>query len=615
MLKLEIGNLVQSVDELPGLFIAQKRFDNIFIDFETTSSDPKLISLNPWHHCDIAGICICTEANPAYYIPIGHRSLQDLPREEVLEWLQQILNNSKRWINHNIKYDAHVAANAGLTFQHIELVDTLTLAKLINSDRFQYGLSALSLEWLEKDISSLEDRIKLWLNDAKSKDYGDLPPDLIAPYGCQDVLTVRDLYRYIQRRMPEECIGVCKTEIALTRVLFDAERRGFMVDPMELKKQNLVTLHRMLSIEAEIQNITGLEVRPHTTADCFDVLCNHYGIPVLSRTEKGNPSFDKDAIIEYMNHPLVVVEPEILSVIELIAEYRKLSTFISFFVEPYQKFEIDGVIHSWFNQSVRTGRMSSKEPNAQQLNHQAKLLIHPRPGYALLSIDFSQMEFRLIVHYINNLRAIAAYNENPLTDFHALVAGWCGIPRKPAKNINFAMGYGAGKPKILAMLSREKEIVAELPIELRKQRANQVYEKYHEMLPELQSTSWRASSALKQKGYIRNAYGRHRHLKLDAAFRSFNTVIQGCAADLMKERTVAVAKFIVDKDIHILAAVHDELLFESPIHLLTDAPLLQNIIDIMETPSIEFKVSIKVEASYSFTSWGELEPLKIGEMV
>ena len=130
--------MVQNVVELPNL----ENTSNLYLDFETTSGDPKLDSLNPWFHCSIAGIAIGNEKS-SWYIPVGHNDVRwNLDKDVVFKWLTQILLTCEEWVNHNIKYDAHVAANSKLPIP-ARLVDTLTLAKLVNSDRYRYGLKYL----------------------------------------------------------------------------------------------------------------------------------------------------------------------------------------------------------------------------------------------------------------------------------------------------------------------------------------------------------------------------------------------------------------------------------------------------------------------------------------
>ncbi|KKN77762.1 hypothetical protein LCGC14_0357360 [marine sediment metagenome] len=621
---LEYGNggrLVQHIDELPDLLDSE----HLFLDFETTSGNPKLDSLNPWHSCDVLGICITADEIPgAWYVPVGHRK-ENLPKDAVYPWLRWIIGTCENWVNHHVKYDAHVFENCIGGDLHCDLVDTIVLAKIVDSDRIMrggYGLDALSKAWLDEDISRLKKVFEHFL-ERMNKDWGVVPPDLMGEYGCQDVITNRRLYKYILSRIPEQCQEVVKTEIQVTRVLFDIEQKGMRINPTQLKIKEYQTLNRLLQIDVELTEIVGRSFNPVSPTDCFEVLCGTYGLPVLSWTNEDdktgtkphNPSFDKAALVQYAHHPHA---PK--GVVPLIQEYRSLSTLNSLFLGPYQELHNDCILHGTYNQVVRTGRMSGKEPNFQQLNKTAKELILPPEGYSFLSCDYSQIEFRIIVHYINDETCIRAYNENPNTDFHAWVAEMVGITRGPGKTLNLSMAFGMGKKKATERLAANADVVGKIQAEvdgmllnesevapmfdlLCKQRAEDVYKTYHETLPNLKRTSNSAASALRKRGYVWNLYGRHRHLPRKVAHIAFNTLCQSTAADLMKERVVALHAELQGTPIYIVALVHDDVVMCLPTKLLEDKHLIPTILNLLENPRIKLRVPIRCSAGYSDKNW------------
>lgn len=619
--------LIQSLDELPE----PESIDTLFVDFETASGNKSQKSTNPWHHCNKLGICFTWDKHAiAYYVPVGHYdSRWNLPFEEVKAWWQRQLAKASKWVNHNIKYDVHVSINQyeAAPSEELVLIDTLTAAKLIDSDRMLYGLDKLSKAWLHEDIGKYEKAFAPYLNN--NKDYGVIPADLMAEYGGQDVLTNRRLYHYIQAMLPEPVQPVWDMEIEMTRVLIDIERTGLGVTT-DLAKIELLTVYELLKLETRLSELVGHEFKPNSNADCFDVLCNQYGLPVLGRTETGNPSFDKHALIQYRAHPLAPTE-----VVEKIQEYRKLNTLLTMFINPYKELAIDGVLHSSYNQLLRTARLSCKQPNAQQLSKRAKELIVPRPGNAFLSVDYAQIEFRLIVHYINDAACIRAYRENPDTDFHNWVAEECRIARRPAKTINFTIGFGGGKAKVVSQLELIMELVGGLKddaVELAKawceyepgtegymrfivdtfnrmarERGEEIYSLYHETLPSLKRTSYKASDMAKMRGYVYNLYNRRRHLPAERAHIAFNTLNQSSAGDLMKDRAIACWKMLKGTNIRFVATVHDELLFEGPVNEVSDPRTIQDIIACMEHPTIEDKLRVPIRCSYGISAknWRE----------
>lgn len=630
-------HLVENVSELPIL----TDFSDLFADFETTSGHRRKKSTNPWHFCDILGIGLTVDDCPhAWYVPVGHHDEKwNLPKDTVKQWWRDTMHRAKRWINHNVKYDCHVSINHldAPVPDELELVDTLTAAKLIDSDRMfkgGYGLSTLSAAWLMEDISKYEEAFAAYVGK-HNKDYGAVPADLMGEYGGQDVLSVRKLFKAIQQRMPEALQDVWETERALTTVLLDIEQIGLQTcDNLEI--HDLKALHKMVQLEDELEELVGRSFRPDTNAGCREILCEQYGLPVLGWTEKGEPSFDKHALRAYSLHPL---SPK--PVVKRIMAYRKLATLRNFFITPYQELrDEDGILHSDYNQCVRTGRLACKQPNAMQLSKAAKELVVPGEGMSFLSADLSQIEFRTTIHYIKDDDAIAAWNEDPDTDFHQLVADWCEIDRRPAKTVNLGMSFGMGKGKLLTQLSAEDSLVGPLKIEaermvkeisklepgtnlfdsqlrstfaaLAKTRATEVYDQYHSTFPNLKRTSTRAGDAARRKGYVHNLYGRRRHLPPQVAHIAFNALNQSTAADIMKERMVAIWRMIRGTPLQMQATVHDELLIRGPTELIEDPRTISDYVSAFESPGILEKLRVPIRATYGVSSkhWREASSIE-----
>lgn len=622
--------------------------ETIYLDLETGSYDSKLDSLNPWKNCWPIGAAICAEDyGNAYYIPINKSN-----ENQVYDLLFELLNHDKlkRWVNHNIKYDFHVLLNAAnITVPYsVQLVDTLTISKLIDSDRFRYSLDQLAKDWLTENGQDLYEEhdaaFKPYLR--KNKDYSAIPYDIIGPYACKDVLITRELYKYINDNLPEECHYVRDIEIELTRILCEIEQNGLHVNPDTLSITEISNYAKLLQIEEKLEKITGKSFRPHTNADCLEILCSYYGLPILKWTNSAesesesesesddgppcNASFDKEAITAYLTHPTVVNNPNILQTVQLIAEYRKINTFNNLFIKKYKELiDSKGILHAQYNQCVRSGRMSCSKPNSQQLNTSAKRLILPYSEEELfVSYDFSQIEYRFIAHYIENPLLLQQYNENPDSDFHDFVVklvkeqtGLEGMSRQSAKTLNFGLGFGMGKAKLLKSLQGNMDLMQSLMEELNnvengkflfsresEKRAEKVYNTYHNTFPEMRRTSREAQSVCEYRGYIKNIYGRRRHLGKKFAYKAFNTVNQSSAADLMKDAMVRIGRDLIRTDerkIKIVASVHDEILFSMPKHLAEDTRITHTIAHYMENPErIKLKVPIRVAMGVA-DNWAE----------
>lgn len=621
------GRLVQSTSELPDL----RNAGDLFADFETTSLNDEKKSLNPWRDCWALGVAVTTsDAQGAWYVPVRHRQEGNVPLDAFQRWWHDIVGTAKCWTNHNVKYDAHVSSNDLGWAPDCPLYDTVTHAKIIDSDRQLrggYGLDALSLGWLGEDIRPLEDEIKRWLGD--SQDYGRVHAQPMGEYACQDVLSTRRLKKYIEERRHSDCHRVAAMETELTGVLYRMERNGMLVLREELILAEIELTHEFLLLDAELAGIVGRSVNPSSNDQLYDLLINQYGLPILGWTEEddegnpaGNASFDKEALARYAVHPL---SPK--RVIALVSRMRSIQQTLSLFVKKYQdSCDEHGRLHPNVNQSVRTGRLSMKDPNLQQCSKVAKRLIHPAHGNAFLSADQSQIEFRVIVHYIENQRCIDAYLKDPDTDFHQWMADTAGMKRKPAKTLNFQMGYGGGKKKAVRSLSVNSDVVGGIEARLdeliaigqidrsqraavfeqmAKAKAEGVYDDYHRTLPELKPTSRRATAVCKDRGYVRNVHGRHRHLPAIAAHKAFNSLCQGEAADIQKERTCALDRAIQSTELMLVGNVHDETVIEGPDGQLRDPRTQAAIAWILETPDTPLRVPLRCSVGYSEQHWAE----------
>lgn len=592
------GRLCQDLDDLPMLQNSKR----LYLDFETTSNSVDETSLNTWHNCFICGIAITADDAPgAWYIPLGHNTGNNLPYLPVYKWLAEVVGTAETWVNHNVKYDMQVYSNnLGIEVACKAVHCTLAQAKLLDSDRFTFGLDHLSKAWLGRDISYHAQAMAPYLKN--NKDYGWIPADIMANYGCDDVITNRLLDQYITEKLPAECNYVSQLEDLITVCLYRIERSGMNINPNQVALTQYKTLKRIMELDSELEELLGYPINPTSNSDCFDLLCNRHGLPVLAWTdsESPNPSFDKHALAAYMAYPNAPVEA-----LAKMLEYRRLSTFNGIFLEAYLRLHKDGVLHPSYTQTVRTGRMSCALPNMQQLMEWAKELIVPREGHIIVTADYAQIEYRTIVHYLRDPDAIAAFHENPDVDYHQWVADLCGITRKPAKTVNFLMGYGGGRARLLQALAADKDLIASIKATSVEQfkylataRAEEVFNTYHAKLPSLRIVTRQAEILCRDRGYVRNLYGRHRRLPVTNARKAFNTINQSSAADLMKERLVA----LMQAGFEVIGVVHDEIIITMPVAEYTDE-VRTKIARILEKPSIPIRVPIRVSIGASTESW------------
>ena len=625
--------IVENASELPEI----PEGCELFLDCETRSTDDSLRigGLDPYNGDRACGWAVTWDENPhAYYIPVRHRTGDgNLPVDKVNEWLAVTLKRAGKWINHNVKFDAHFAEVDGARFD-CDLVDTLTMAKIFNSDRMSHDLKDLLRDWVNIDQHS-EQVIKNFLfgyklpRNAKAKDYSLVPIDMLGRYAGDDVLNNRLLYRFLQVHLPTQVLPIWNMEQKLTPVLWDMENLGLRVNKLELTKEKVISLDRLIRWSSDVTEATGME---YVDSSQFSksLFCEEWGLPVLAFDKKTkNPTFDKSALQLYLGHPEIASDAERLEVVRLMLKLRKEDTHLSLFVNTFlDKMDGNGYVHPSYNQVVRTGRMSCKRPNSQQQNARSKKLVHPDEGCAFYDADASQIEFRVIAHYMQDPEILQTYADNPNTDFHEWVAGICEMKRTPAKTINFAKAYGAGENTIINQLAVNEDIVAAVTEEVnRLVEAGEIEEEarvsnygrlcrargkrfckiYDERLPALKSTAKRCSASARKRGYIFNVYGRRRHLPKKAAFVAFNTLCQGTAMDYIKRKMIAMApryrEDMRDLGITMRANVHDAVLFNAPTEVMKDPKIQAMLMAELNEQDPMLRVPVMWDGEYYEDAW------------
>jgi DNA polymerase-1 len=281
------------------------------------------------------------------------------------------------------------------------------------------------------------------------------------------------------------------------------------------------------------------------------------GVPLYRKTPTGKLSTDKFALQEFEDD---------YPIIETLMEWRRLIKFLKTYLEPMRGRE---VVHTSFRQAEAwTGRMSSTRPNMQNLPKRAgaevRAIIKARPGYKLVVCDYDSIEVRLLAWYLGNaqFRELISNGHDPHAWMAAQIYGGTAEDfrkdgprnkeRAVAKNSLFAITYGAGAPRIADMnkISRDK--------------AKSLISKIKGSLPGYYKLQDRIRNKIEREGYVTTLFGRTQLVNRDKAYVGLNALIQGSAADIMKQGLVNVAYLTNRIDAHILLVVHDEIVVEVP---------------------------------------------------
>ena len=592
----------------------------IAIDLETC--DRNMERFGPgWPRNDgyIVGYAIAVEGWRGYY-PVAHEGGGNLDRGIVERFIRRVLDLPCPKVMHNAAYDLGWLLASGFSVRG-RIIDTMVAAACIDENRFSYALNALGFDYLKevKSEQGLKEAAQDFGVHAK-KELWRLPAMFVGEYAEQDAALTLKLWQHFKavlRKEEVESIFDLETEllpvlVGITKrgIRFDRDRATKLVGEMQDKEAQLVKAIRKacgspVDIWAAASIATG-----------FDKLGIHY-----PRTTNGLPSFTK-SFLDTHEHPIC----------KQIIEARELNKTHGTFLQPYLDFSAhDGRIHPHINQirsddgGTVTGRLSMANPNLQQVPARHEVigpmvrgLFLPEEGEMWAANDFSSQEPRLLVHYASLLGLpgaedmVAAYNKDPRTDFHQMVADMAGIKRKAAKTIGLGLMYGMGKQKLANSL--------DLPLD----EADELMKKFHQNVPFLRGTVDAVMRRIEHRGSggaIRTLLGRKcrfplweptewginkalpfeeasikygPRIKRAMTYKGLNRLIQGSAADQTKRGLVELHK----KGFTLLLQVHDEIALsvKSREEAQEAAHVMANAVQ-LEVPSV-----VDVETG---RSWGE----------
>ena len=635
----------------PTEFPDLRKAEEIAIDLETR--DPELKKLGSGAikgSGEVVGIAVAVDGYKAYF-PIAHGEGPNMDRKKVLDWFTDVCQSPATKIFHNAMYDVCWIKNLGIKINGL-IIDTMIAASIIDENRFQYSLNSLSWVYLKqgKNEALLTKAAKERGLDPKAEMWK-LPASEVGGYAEKDAELTLLLWHHLKRIIIEDNLqDIFNLETDLFPCLVDMRHLGVRVDiekadqlkkAMAIKEQNLL---QQIKIE------TGIDTQiwaARSIAQVFEKLKLPY-----SRTEKtDSPSFTKNFISTH-NHPVV----------RMIAEARKINKVSTTFIDTILNHSHLGRIHADINQirsddgGTVTGRFSYANPNLQQIPARdpdtgplIRSLFIPEEGCTWGTFDYSQQEPRLVAHYalrfgLDSATPISeAYQEDPKTDFHQIVADMAEIDRKEAKTINLGLFYGMGKAKLQNELNVSKDKADELfntyhgRVPFVKQLMNKVmstaqskgqiktllgrrcrFPKYepilrgsdwgtfvpaedHDTMLELQEMGPhlkdRDGNILKDtKGNPKKNYWHNNSTRRAFTYKALNKLIQGSAADMTKKAMVDLYKEGLIGHIQI----HDELDFS-----IESESQAKKIKDIMEN-AVDLKVPNKVDYE-SGPNWGEIK--------
>jgi DNA polymerase-1 len=546
-----------------------QRQNRFCVDLETTSLDAV--------QADIVGWAFSWQPGMGYYIPVrGPVGQATLDPERVLNRLKPLLENpNAEIVNQNIKYDMLVLRRVGVEVGGLS-VDPMVGDYLLDAGARTHGLDALAQKYLRHPMIPISELIGTGQKQLKMFEV-DIAK--AAEYAAEDAQVTFELAHMVERRLKAEGLFdlYWKLERPLIHVLADMEFAGIRVDVDELKRQSNELAQRLTGLIREIHAEAGTEFNIDSPIQLRRILFEQLKLPVLKRTKTG-PSTDQD-VLERLA-PLHSLPAKII-------EHRQISKLKGTYLDalPTMVNPETGRIHCSFNQVVAaTGRLSSSDPNLQNIpirteegRRVRRAFLASPGGWKLLCADYSQIELRMLAHFSQDPALKAAFREG--TDIHTAVAAEIfGVDesavasdmRRIAKAVNFGVIYGQSPFGLAAVLGISQNEAAQF-IESYFARYAGVDRYLAAILTESAAT-----------GYARTILGRRRPIEGIRAdsihdsgpFRqrnlsertAINTVIQGSAADLIKQAMLNLAARLrrEESPAKMLLQIHDELVFDVP---------------------------------------------------
>lgn len=538
--------------------------------------------------------------------------------------LFELLREADVILMYNAKFDIQMLESIGVYLPRSKVQDVMILIRLLLPNFMRIGLKDMATSLLKVSYDS-DTRIKEWMraNNAKEQ-YYKIPADMLYEYATDDVVYTMALYKGLRPKLPESMLSLYENEQKLVSIVCDMESRGMLCDIEYARTQAAHCRREQAKALAFVEEVYGAPINLNSPKQLqgllFDKLELHKTLSIEDRrryakilyTPKGLYATKREALKVY-DHP----------VISRIMEYRMYGKMAGTYFEKFVELADDEpAIHTSFWQcGPRTGRFSGSDPSFQTIPSvtSGRLLdfdrshipdvrhcFGPREGFVLYAPDFSQIELRIASWYAQEEVMMRAFIEG--RDIHdettkAIFPDDWEDPNTPGKieksrrtfckMVNFGVLYGMGLGKLSSDLG--------VPVE----RARAFLDRYFATYPGLKELMERCQRNIVTRGYVESCFGRRAKCEPKEAYKSLNYLIQGTAADIMKQTMLRMDALFRQLCIeaYLLNTVHDEVIFELAIEHDT-LEFHRELKHSMEYWPIFAPVPITVNCKRAIDRWG-----------
>ncbi|OGE80396.1 MAG: DNA polymerase I [Candidatus Doudnabacteria bacterium RIFCSPHIGHO2_01_FULL_43_23] len=619
-------HLIKTQAELDSLVRALKKQKGFAVDTETTSQKEM--------EAELLGISVSYKKGEAYYIPAtpptpplikgGKGGVYPLFSKEGgggrsasldLADLKKVLMDKKiEKYGHNMKYDYLVLNLAGIELEPLSF-DTMIAVYLLNPGSRGYGLDDQVFRRFGYQMMPIEALIG---KGAKQINLSQVPIEQVSQYACEDADYTFQLFETLSKEIKKEKLDKLFYDIdnPLVPVLGLMEKNGIILDSATLNRMAKHVEKDLIALEDKIHKLGKGKFNIASPQQLKEILFTKLELSTVD-IKKGKTGLSTAASeLEKMKdrHPII----------PLLLEYRELAKLKNTYLDalPGLVNGKTGRIHTSYNQTIAaTGRLSSVDPNLQNIPIRSEVGNKIREGfvaesgYELLSLDYSQIELRVVAHLSGDKTMKKIFKEGK--DIHTATAMEIfekneseidKDDRRYAKVVNFGVLYG------LSAYGLTQQVPG-----ITRERAQAFIDKYFLAYQGVSKYLKEIVQTAREKGYVENPLGRRRHLpelnssqfqvRAAAERAAINMPIQSLAADIIKVAMLDVARKIgvENPECRMLLQVHDELLFEVKTDKVREYAV--KIKKLMEQ-SIELSVPVIVEAKVG-KNWGEMEEMRL----
>ena len=554
-------HLVQGENAIKSLISFLDRQDSFCFDTETTS----LVAIE----AALVGMSFSYRKGEAFYVPFPEDQVACQAQADLFKAI--FAKESTIKIAQNIKYDMSVLRNYGIEIKGATY-DTMLAHYLIEPEK-RHGMDALALAYLSYEPMSIENLIGK--KGAKQGNMREVELNLIKEYAAEDADITLQLKPFLDKQLttnPKAIQLLHEVEMPLARVLSTIECEGVNLDVPFLQEMSKTLEADSKAVQEKIFATAGQE---------FNIASPKQLGEILFEKLKLDPKAKKTKTGQYMTGEEVLskleAEHEIAS---LILDFRELQKLKSTYVDalPALISPKTGRIHTSFMQAVTaTGRLSSKDPNLQNIpirtvrGREIRKAFIPRDeNHLILSADYSQIELRIMAAFSKDESMLDAFN-NGLDVHKATAAKVFHVPleevtsdmRRKAKTVNFGIIYGVSAFGLAAQLA------------ISRTEAKEIIDQYFVEFPKVKTFMDQSITDARENGYVETVLGRRRYLRdiLSANMNergfaernAINAPIQGSAADMIKVAMIQIQDFLERENLKskMILTVHDELVFDA----------------------------------------------------